>query len=169
MAVDLKSIIDISKEIFTIIAFIFGGLWTYFNFIKGRIYKPRLDISTSGVVDGYDQSHKVIIIKTSVTNVGSREVIIDTEKSGILFFSYPKSKYVKFTHLAVWDKPIAFSVFENHTVIESKETINDELLITLMESSDDILAWRIELNIVSKAKKNTIKWTSINIIINKKI
>jgi hypothetical protein len=41
----IKEILEIAADFFNIIGIIIGGLWVYFNFVRGRIYKPRIELA----------------------------------------------------------------------------------------------------------------------------
>ncbi len=43
--------IEVLKNVCEIAAITIGGIWTYFNFFKGRTYKPRLECEVDGSVE----------------------------------------------------------------------------------------------------------------------
>ena len=67
---DIKDSVEIAEKIATIAALVVGGVWAYFNFIKGRIYRPRLHPEVSGmVVVEHEQIY--LHITSTITNVGN--------------------------------------------------------------------------------------------------
>ena len=62
----VKTLVDILGTIVTAIAVVVAGVWAYFNFVKGRTYRPRLEISLSGkwhAGSGTNWFHLVISVK----------------------------------------------------------------------------------------------------------
>src|SRR5436190_24290972 len=45
-----KDLVSIAKDGTTTLAIVIGGIWTYFNFIRGRIYNPRLEPAIFGTL-----------------------------------------------------------------------------------------------------------------------
>jgi len=45
---DLKTIVEIAGTTVTAVAVIVGGLWAYFKFVRGRTFRPRLELGMSG-------------------------------------------------------------------------------------------------------------------------
>ena|SRR5579864_4146660 len=44
----LMRYLDAGEKFFRILAYIIGGAWVFFNYKKGRIYRPRLELRLSG-------------------------------------------------------------------------------------------------------------------------
>jgi hypothetical protein len=42
--------VETLKNIFEILAILVGAAWTYLNYIRGRIYKPRLECSVDAAI-----------------------------------------------------------------------------------------------------------------------
>src|SRR5215216_1121767 len=51
----LKVVVEITTNLFTLLAILVGAAWAYFHDFRGRTYKPRIELDVSGevvVVDG---------------------------------------------------------------------------------------------------------------------
>lgn len=158
--IDLKQIVDILVGVLTILAIVCGGIWTYFNFIHGRIYRPRLKLEIEAEVVNYKDT-RCLRVTLRINNIGMSRVILLHEGSGLMLYSYKKKNYKSLIHSVLWDEePYGFSVFEPHDWIESKETIEAKLLIAVPESDD--LAWKLDLLISTHAtailRKKYIVW-----------
>lgn len=140
------NILDDLEKIFTILAIIIGGLWAYFNYFKGRVYRTRIEPKVSGKVFYKDDS-AYLIVSAQLKNVGLSKVNLQKKGSGFRVFKYlggsqpPGARTVKYHRLGT------FSVFNDHRWIESGETIKEEQLIRLPKSDD--FAFLLEMRIVA--------------------
>jgi hypothetical protein len=152
-----KAIFDILKNVAEIIAIGMAGAWAYFNFFKGRTYKTRLEPKISGKLISKNGSD-YLVITAQLKNIGLSDVEIAQKGSAIRVFKYgaeassPQVSSVGQTRLAT------LPVFESHKWIESGETIEDQLLITIPEI--DYVALQLQLRLVS----NRTEWNSAAIV-----
>jgi len=54
---DIKTIVEIIGTAVTAAAVVIGGSWAYFKFVKGRTYRPRLEVGLSGQWRPVDERH----------------------------------------------------------------------------------------------------------------
>ncbi len=117
---------------------IVAGFWTYFKFIKGRTYRPRLAVELAAQwrnVDGSDLLH----VRVRVTNIGASMVDLNQYGSGlqVAFPADPAYNEIgwKRVRLRSGDDPHdgevdrVFEVLTEHQWIESGETVSDDLLL----------------------------------------
>lgn len=83
------SYVAIAKDIFTIVAIVIGGFWTYMYFIKDRVFQHRLNPSVEGCWMKTGQTNK-LVVKMSVVNRGRVRAILEDEGSGLLVYGYKK-------------------------------------------------------------------------------
>ncbi len=155
----ITKIIENLKNLFTIIAVIVGGLWAYYNYFKGRIYKTRLELQIDGQFLQNMDSIKIIIISYQLKNVGLSQVFINQEGSAIRIFSYDTSDYDPGFALAEWNDFTTLPIFQDHRWIESGETIEEQQLINLPRQKK--VALKLILRIVSGDR---LEWNAIKII-----
>jgi hypothetical protein len=125
-------VVEIAQRLFTILAIIVGSFWAYFNFIKGRVYRPRLELTVSGEATRRDDT-TYLLVTGKAKNVGlswfenTEETTLDvlwceiedgiTEPEAIGWEEFPGEP--------------AWPLFEAHKWIEPGETIQDKLLIVI--------------------------------------
>lgn len=159
MDLTLKDIVGLTEQVMTILAIVLGGAWAYFNFIKGRVYHPRLEPRVSAVLKP-SPNFKHVLINAEVKNVGLSNVPIQKEGTGIRLLALTQENYVTTGWEIDWEDHhlVTLSVFESHGWIEPGETIREQRLIPLRE--EGLLALRVELRIVSKG----IEWNDATTI-----
>lgn len=132
MAVDvntLKSWVDIVGTAVTTLAVLVGASWAYFKFVKGRTFRPRLEVQVSArwlVVDASDRIHVQIVLK----NIGASKVTLRQQGTGLSVSGLAEAQPVAPT-TASWVCFRIFEIFLDHAWIEPGETIADDLLLSL--------------------------------------
>jgi hypothetical protein len=143
---DIQVIVDIVQKIFTIAAIIVGGIWTYFNFFRGRIYRMRLEPTVSGEVTTFDGvSHLIATMR--LKNVGLSKVEIEQKGSALQVLSYDAHGGTAKVVSAAWKNLAVFPVFESHQWIEPGELIEEQRLIVIPEGVH--AAFQLRLRIIS--------------------
>jgi hypothetical protein len=127
-------------------AIIVGGIAAYIKWFRGRLYETRLEISVVGSL--VEASPPQIVATARLKNVGLSRVPIEQAGSGFRVFSaiptQPQSELLS----VGWKREGTFSVFQQHGWIESNETIEDQLLVTVPEGRQG--TYRIEVWVASK-------------------
>jgi hypothetical protein len=156
----VSAFVELLKNVFEIAAIGAGGIWTYFNFFKGRTYKPRLECEVDGSVETHS-GRPLMKVVVRAKNVGLSRVSI--EQKGTILQIYPavtQSSSPSFPCQIVWsDKPAVFDVFKEHAWIEPSEPVEDRVLIELPDTKAP--AYKLNLKILSKK----ISWTARNIVV----
>lgn len=156
-----KDFFDALQKIIGIIALIIGAVWGYFRFVRGRTYKPRLEVEMNVDIINRDASI-LMIIGVEVKNVGLSKFVFNNELTSILIFPYKRENYVVVSgaHSAIWSEPIyASAILKNHRWIESGEIIKEQILVALPPEEE--LAWQVKSIIISN---KGIMWESSTII-----
>ena len=124
---DVKDVADIVGSAVTALAVIVGGSWAYFKFVKGRTYRPRLEVNLFGQwreVDGAQRYHARITVR----NIGASVVRLLQRGTGLrvnlLADDQPRPP-----GRAKWRKAGTFRIFLEHDWIEPGETVSDDLLL----------------------------------------
>ena len=105
------------------------------------------------MVDG--QPH--LVVSLTMENVGSSKVDIKQEGTGLRLFSPELQPAAAPPDQITWMRLGSFSVFEKHGWIESGESIQDQLLITLPKA---VSAFKLEFRVVAKG----IEWQARAIV-----
>lgn len=129
LLVDIKTVVDILGTIATAIALVVGGLWGYFRFVKGRTYRPRLEVNMSGQWRTID-SKPVLHARITVKNIGASVVSLLQKGTG-LRASVLATKQESAPAALSWTNLRVFEVFGEHEWIEPGEMVSDEVLLDL--------------------------------------
>jgi len=132
------------KILVEITAILTAGVWAYCKFVKGRLFRHKLDIELTGNffnVASDDHIHACIYIK----NAGFTRVNFDNEYCVLRIF-IPKYRPKRhFTDAAIWHRVATISILNDHRWIEPSEVIREEELISLEQPID--VAVRLEVSI----------------------
>jgi hypothetical protein len=155
---DIQTAVDIVQKLFTIAAIIAGGIWTYFNFFRGRTYRMRLEPEVSGKAATFD-GMSYLIAKMSLKNVGLSRVEVEQKGSALQVLSYeaPVGESADVVS-AAWKNLVVFPVFESHQWIEPGELIEEQRLIVIPTMVHT--AFQLQLRIVS----HKISWNAMDTI-----
>jgi hypothetical protein len=122
------------------LAIIVAGIWAYFKFINGRVFKARLEPSIAGTALKKGE-YAYVNVKITLKNVGLSKVQIMQKGTGFELYSTGPG-WSRETLSADWTRHGTFSAFHKHGWIEPGETITDEQLIVV--PTTDTVAYRVE-------------------------
>jgi hypothetical protein len=147
-----------SKDIAEVIAIVVGGIWTYFNYFRGRTYRPRLECSLKiNLVK--DHSKSFLDVTANLKNVGLSRVKIKQEGTGVLIYALQPQLNPSVPVLSHWNSDYrVFEVFKDHGWVEPGEPISQPLLVQLPH--EPALAYRVVL----KLNSGQIWWTAEEIV-----
>jgi hypothetical protein len=126
---DIQSVVGTVGTVVTAAALVVGGLWAYFKFVKGRTYRPRLEVGMSGQwrqLDGMDLLHARI----TVQNIGNSVVTLLQRGTG-LRVSVPAADQGTAPVAVAWTVLRVFEILGEHEWIEPGETVSDDVLLNL--------------------------------------
>ncbi len=126
---DIQSVVGIVGTVVTAVALAVGGLWAYFKFVKGRTYRPRLEVEMSGQwrqLDGMDLLHA----RVTVRNIGNSAVTLLQRGTG-LRVSVPAADQGTAPVAVAWTVLHVFEILGEHEWIEPGETVSDDVLLNL--------------------------------------
>jgi len=141
---------DISKlkDLITAVGLLLGGIFAYYKFIKGRVFKPRLELKVSGKVITQKQK-RLLVASAQIKNNGLSVVYLDDQLTGINLYRSSQLKGTTKEQQPAWLDPVnGFPLFTDHKWVEPDETITDEILIELRDDED--VAYRIKLVVRSR-------------------
>lgn len=133
------------QSIVTVLAIAVGGLWTYFNYFRGRVYRPRLEPKIMGRLV-CKQGVTYLSVIAQLKNIGLSKIAIEQKGSGIIVSTFDTNAASGAVNKIEWNDLEVFPVFETHHWIEPGETIEDQQLFAL--SSCNEVAIRLRLRLV---------------------
>lgn len=157
---DLQAVLDIISTAVTTLAVVVGALWAYFKFVRGRTFRPRLEVGLRGqwrVIEGQPW----LQAQVSVKNIGASVVSLLQAGTGLRISAISESQEPAPAD-ASWSSLRVFSILEDHEWIEPGETVSDALLLNLgtggpiLTRFDARLVWnwrRGKGNIVVQARR----------------
>lgn len=152
-----KDVVDVLKNIATLIAVAAGGIWAYFNFFKGRTYRPRLELKVSGKLLSQNGAN-YLVVTAQLKNVGLSDVKIDQQGSALRLFAYEVGERTSKARSVEKSRLITLPVFEAHGWVEPGELIEEQRLVAIPDLA--FIALQITFRLVS----NKIDWNSVAII-----
>jgi hypothetical protein len=126
---DVKTVVDIVGTTVTAAAVVVGGLWAYFKFVKGRTYRPRLEVGMSGRWRNVD-GRKLIHARVAVRNIGASVVTLIHEGTGLRISVLAVDQDPPPAAMA-WTSMRVFEILKEHEWIEPGETVSDDVLLDL--------------------------------------
>jgi hypothetical protein len=151
--------VDTVKGICETLAILAGGAWTYLNYFRGRVYKPRLECSVDASVEKHS-GHPFLRISARVRNIGLSRVPIQQEGTALLIYSASiETRTPSFPSLVRWNEPVAaFDVFTGQKWVEPSEPLAESLMVALPHGN--ALTHKVALKVVS----GEIWWTAETIV-----
>lgn len=149
---DVKTVADIAQGLITTVGLVMAGVWTYVKFIKGRQFRPHVEITVHGDWLGED-GELGLRLQVRLKNIGTAKVQLTHRGTGVMVSRLaaeqdPPPAATRWTELGVWD------VFLKHEWIEPGETIGEDLLLRLPRPpgllevrTRVILAWRPSIDV----------------------
>lgn len=135
-----------------ILAYLVGGAWVYFNFFKGRTYRPRLETRVSGELCRQTTPELVRAV-VQVKNVGLAKVDVAQRGTGLRILVFDDTLPDKWKHVAT------LPLLTRHAWIEPNEVVEEQTVLPLKLSG--VAAVRIESIITGR----TTMWEASTIII----
>ena len=117
-------------------AIVVGGGWAYLKYVRGRTFTERLSLSVGGDLQRAEDPDLLrLVIECGASNVGSRKVTIGPDASGVLLKALSLQDGAPQTQgkprRAVWEELVGYPVFDDYSVIEPGETLEDTIVAEL--------------------------------------
>jgi hypothetical protein len=149
------------KNLAEIIAIIVGGIWAYFNYFRGRTYRPRVECNLT-VNIAADRSKSFLNIVVHVKNVGLSRVRIQQRGTAVLVYSSHVQANPQQPVLSGWDPDYhVFEIFKSHSWIEPGEPISQPILVQLPHEH------AFSYLVVLKLNSGKIWWTAEETVVTK--
>ncbi len=156
---DISHWVETAKNVCEILAILGGAAWTYLNYFRGRIYKPRLECSIEASIEKHS-GHSFLKAAVKVRNIGLSKVPIQQKGTGLLIYSAKmQDQPPSFPSEVLWDEPVAaFDVFSGKNGVEPSEAISESVMIALPQGV--VFTHKVTLKVVS----GEIWWTAESIV-----
>ncbi|GJM12206.1 MAG: hypothetical protein DHS20C12_06090 [Pseudohongiella sp.] len=86
------------------IGVVIGGIWSYYKFVKGRLFAPRIELSLDTSTLEIDESDYLVICQAKLSNIGS--VQIRPENCNISAINHQSKSLLDSTDILPFDSPI---------------------------------------------------------------
>ena len=154
----ISRLIEDGRNAMTILGIAAGGIWAYFNFFRGRTYRPRLEPRVSGTLLSAEDI-VMLVASYDVKNVGLSKVDIQQAGSALSVLVPEMPASISFVREIKWKRAAVFDIFKVHQWIEPGELVQEQRLILLPYRQYP--AVRLEVRLVSPAKT---EWTAMTVV-----
>jgi hypothetical protein len=121
--------INVIGPIITAAVAVIGGIFAYFKFIKGRIFRPRVRINMSA--EWIKSSAKdLLLARIEVKNIGKSKISIKQEGTGLRVLVLAADQPAAPAATA-WERRKTCTILKGHDWIESDETVSSDTLLDL--------------------------------------
>jgi hypothetical protein len=157
---DVGHWVETAKNVCEILAIFGGAAWTYLNYFRGRIYKPRLECSVEAAIEKHS-GHSFLKVIVGIKNIGLSKVPIQQKGTGLLIYAAnTRGHNPSFPSEIRWNEPVAaFVVFSGRKWVEPSEPIAESLMVALPHGGD-VFAYKVTLKVVS----GKIWWTAETVV-----
>jgi hypothetical protein len=149
---ELKTLVDLVQAVVTTVGFVIAGVWTYFKFIKGREFRPHLEITVHADWLG-DSGEPGLRLRIELKNIGTAKVQLVQRGTGVMVSRLADGQAAP-PAVARWTDLGVYEVFTKHEWVEPGETIGDDLLLRLALPPQVleirtrvVLAWRPNIEV----------------------
>jgi hypothetical protein len=139
--------LDVFDKAIKFVAVALGGLWTYWNYLKGRTYAQKLELELAGNVFFKDDLY--VDVATSLRNTGASIFPVQQEGTSCTLSAVLKDLSIV---------PVrVFPIFTKHNQMEPGDSIHDACFWRVARPSEDMVWLKIDLRIVS----GKVEWNSV--------
>lgn len=149
-----KTLTDILVAVVTTIAVIVGGLWAYFKLIKGRTFRPHVEVGVSAEWLGAD-GNLGLKVSVQVKNIGAAKVELLQNGTGTRISRIAGVQEDAPAERA-WESLGVYEIFLHHEWIEPGETIVDDLLIRLP----------VRVQVIEVQTRIVLAWRPDNVVVH---
>jgi hypothetical protein len=134
------------EHLLSSLGIIAAGIWAYYNYFRGRTYRPRLEPEISTSMMG-DRDCCYLMIRVTVKNVGLSRVDIKQAGTVLTVFAGTVPAPLTGPRELEWLEVRFVTVLSKHAWIEPGEEIEDEHFLAL--PAIPFPAYRLDLRITS--------------------
>lgn len=130
-----------------------GGIFAYYKFFRQGEHDPRLQPTVTG--EATMHGGMVYIVATvAAQNTGQVDAVLDLEGSGLETFLAEAT-------VPGWTPHTTSDVFDNHDIVQPGETIEDQILLEMVDEGE--IAVGLRLTVAETAKGHS--WEAVKQIV----
>jgi len=153
----ISIVIEDAEHVLTGLGLIAAGIWAYYNYFRGRTYRPRLEPEiTASLRAGRECWHLMIAVIGK--NVGLSKVDIKQEGTVVTVLAAAVPGDLRGPRELDWSEVRFVTVLSDHAWVEPGEEIMEKRLLAMPGGSYPI--YRVELRIASAVGQT---WTASTI------
>jgi hypothetical protein len=137
----ISTTLDIAEKVARLLAYLVGAAWVYFNFFKGRTYRPRLEAKVLGELSRRGDPELVRAI-IQLKNVGLGKVDIQKRGTALRVLAFDQSVKGNWRHIST------LPILEHHAWIEPNELVEEQTVWPI--DLKDIPAVRLEVIVTGR-------------------
>ncbi len=134
----VRDIVDIVKNAMEMSAICIGGLWTYYHFVKGRVFRPRMTLSLKAHSASMLPS-EYIVCSVQVSNIGLSQIRLS--QADIAIWSINGIERARLG---------GATVLSNHGWVEPAAVLSEQIVIPCRIVKSPVL---VDLRIVVRSKR----------------
>jgi hypothetical protein len=138
---NVTNLLETTETFLQIVAYLIGAGWVYFNFFKGRTYRPRLELKITGQLSR-TTTPQFAVATLQVKNVGLSKVDVSQKGTAIRVLVFDPTAQDQWKHIAT------VSLLQAHQWIEPSEALEEQSLVPMQLAN--VVAVRIEAIITGK-------------------
>lgn len=144
---DWKNVGDTVQSFATAGGILVGGVFTYFKFIKDRVYRPRVALAIEGGILEPKLGERFLVCRATITNNGATKLPLKHDGTAIIIrIGSPSPVPLNHTTWTPVEESAVLDIFAAHDWLESSESIRDEVIIRASDDPDCI--YRAEFRLV---------------------
>lgn len=129
-----KIISEIVNNLAVSVGIVTGGIWAYYQYIKGRLFSPKIHLSYSNSIIRMSNKQVLVLLEFSIKNIGSVRVIPEDCLIQITGFKINEGDIVK------------YKILEKRLLPSFKKIEEDGISIWSKFKSENLDVWYIEPN-----------------------
>jgi hypothetical protein len=130
-AVDLSTVAAAVNNIVTSAAVVVGGIWVYFNYIRGRTFARRAELDVTASLEGATSLY--LCAAVTLKNSGQSRIPLNERMKAIRLFAIrdPSDEAIE---VANWQRIMTLPILEQHAWLEALETVTDTVVYNLPQA-----------------------------------
>jgi hypothetical protein len=142
--------LDVADKIIKLAAVLLGGVWTYWNYQKGRTYEQKLELDIVGTV--FTRGNLYCDIKLTVKNIGNTQHVVEHEDTSCELSIVREDLSEEIIRV--------FDIFTEDDTLEPGEAMADTLCWSVPETAERIVWMKVTLLVVSDG----VQWSRTDLV-----
>lgn len=149
-------LVDVLAKILAPLAVLVGGAWVLFNYIEGRIHRPRLQLRVAAERIAAD-GQEYLIVRTELSNVGLAKVELLSDGCSVQVHAHLPLRKFPFVMEPDWFELLNIDVFKEQHWVEPSGLLIDSQLVAVPDLADRFLRVSAHVELATKVAGKTHK------------